>query len=180
VRPDLDAGQVVEILRRSARDLGPTGVDQATGYGLLDLPAALAYPAPSSDPGEPNDDAAQVRNRVAPLSAKARPAAGLTGTVTAYEDPRDVFRVWVPAGKTVTAVATTSGSSGIAMSLFRDTTTTVVGQAARYDRVVRATTVGTRTTLAFENAKRGRWLFLAIVPAKGVRTAAYTLRTTVQ
>ena len=99
MRPDLDAGQVAEILRRSARDIGPAGVDQATGYGLLDVPAALAYPAPASNPDEPNDDAGQVRDRAGLLSTKARPAAAFTGAVTAFEDPRDVLRVWVPEGR---------------------------------------------------------------------------------
>jgi hypothetical protein len=180
VRPDLDAGQVAEILRRSARDLGPVGVDQASGYGILDLPAALALPAPVSDPGEPNDDASQVRGREALLSTRLRPAAATTGTVTAFEDPRDVLRVWIPAGKTLTATATSSAQPGIALSLFRDTATTVVGQAARYDRVLRATTAGARSTLTFRNVKKGRWLFLVVVPAKGVRSASYSLSTTVE
>ena len=179
VRPDLDAGQVAEILRRSARDIAPAGVDQATGYGILDLPAALAYPAPASDPGEPNDDAGQVRSRTALLSTRARPAAAFTGAVTAFEDPRDVLRVWVPGGKTLTATATSSAGAGVALSLFRETATTVVGQAARYDRVLRATTAGTRSTLTFRNVKKGRWMFLAVVPARGVRTTTYTLRTAV-
>lgn len=178
-RPDLDAGQVAEILRRSARDLGPTGVDQASGYGLIDVPAALAQPAPPSDPGEPNDDAAQVRSRVSTLSTRTRPTSAAAGTVTAFEDPRDVHRVWVPAGKTLTAVATTTAGGGLAIALFRDTATTVVGQAARYDRVLRGTTSGARSSLTFANARKGRWLFLAVAPATGVRSAAYTLRTTV-
>ena len=179
MRPDLDAGQVAEILRRSARDVAPAGVDQASGYGILDLPAALALPAPASDPGEPNDDASQVRSRGALLSTRLRLAATTTGAVTAFEDPRDVLRVWIPAGKTLTATTTSSAQPGVALSLFRDTTTTVVGQAARFDRVLRATTAGTRSTLTFRNVKKGRWLFLVVVPAKGVRSAAYTLSTTV-
>lgn len=179
VRPQLDAGQVAEILRRSARDLGPVGVDRASGYGLLDVPAALAYPTPPSDPGEPNDDTAQVRSRMSALSTRTRPASAVTGTVTAYEDPRDVHRVWVPAGKTLTAVATTSAGGSVALALFRDTATTVVGTAARYDRVLRASTSGARSSLSFRNVKKGRWLFLAVTPARGVRTAAYTLQTTV-
>src|SRR6185437_2839015 len=56
VRPTLDASQVAEILRRSARDIGTPGYDVASGYGILDLTAALAAPTPLADPGEPNDD----------------------------------------------------------------------------------------------------------------------------
>ncbi len=90
-----------------------------------------------------------------------------------------MHRVWVPGGKTLTATATSSADAGVALSLFRETATTVVGQAARYDRVLRATTAGTRSTLTFRNVKKGRWMFLAVVPARGVRTTTYTLRTAV-
>ena len=55
-RPELTAGQVAEILRRSARDLGTPGRDSASGFGMLNVAAALALPAPIRDPYEPNDD----------------------------------------------------------------------------------------------------------------------------
>jgi subtilisin family serine protease len=45
-RPQLKARELQRILTQSARDIGPPGVDVQTGYGLVDLPAALA-----SDPG---------------------------------------------------------------------------------------------------------------------------------
>ena len=38
-------------------------VDSSAGWGLLDIPAALAAPVPSSDTGEPNDDLDQVKPR---------------------------------------------------------------------------------------------------------------------
>lgn len=41
-RPDLTAGDVREIIMRSARDLGAPGFDVEYGYGLLDAGAALA------------------------------------------------------------------------------------------------------------------------------------------
>ena len=56
VRPELDASQLFEVMRRSAQDIGRAGRDDATGFGLLNVPAALAYPAPVRDPLEPNDD----------------------------------------------------------------------------------------------------------------------------
>ena len=60
VRPTLDAGQVAQILRNSDIDIGIPGRDPSSGYGLLNLPAALTAPTPASDPSEPNDDAIQV------------------------------------------------------------------------------------------------------------------------
>ncbi len=41
-RPDLSAGDVREIIMRSAKDLGTPGFDVEYGYGLLDAGAALA------------------------------------------------------------------------------------------------------------------------------------------
>jgi hypothetical protein len=100
--------------------------------------------------------------------------------VTPYEDPRDVLRVWLPAGKTLTAVATSSVPAGLAVVLFRETAQTVVGQAASGDRLMRATAAGTRSSLSFRNAKTGRWAFLAVSPAKGARDVSYTLGATVR
>ena len=40
-RPDLDIGQVADLIRFSARDVGDRGYDVQTGYGLVDLAAAL-------------------------------------------------------------------------------------------------------------------------------------------
>ena len=55
VAGDLTAMQVAEILRRSARDIGQPGRDNASGFGELDVAAALALAAPVDDPFEPND-----------------------------------------------------------------------------------------------------------------------------
>ena len=55
-RPQLDNTQLFEVMRRSATDVPPAGHDDASGYGMLDVAAALAYPAPVRDPFEPNDD----------------------------------------------------------------------------------------------------------------------------
>lgn len=53
-RPDLQSGDLRTILQQSAHDLGPTGVDAYTGYGLLDTGAAMnaggAWTSPTSTP----------------------------------------------------------------------------------------------------------------------------------
>ncbi|MEZ5826445.1 MAG: S8 family peptidase [Geminicoccaceae bacterium] len=48
VAPSLTAAQVVEILLKTATDLGAAGVDNVYGHGLLNLEAALAPQAPLS------------------------------------------------------------------------------------------------------------------------------------
>ena len=40
VRPELDASQLFEVMRRSAVDIDAPGRDDATGFGLLNVPAA--------------------------------------------------------------------------------------------------------------------------------------------
>ena len=78
VRPELDATQLFEVMRRSAVDIGAPGRDDAAGFGLLNVPAALAYAAPLRDPLEPNDDIEFVQperffdNSIPPLTTPAR------------------------------------------------------------------------------------------------------------
>ena len=61
VRPRLEKTQLFELMRRSARDIGVPGVDNDSGYGLLDIPAALTRPELPIDPREPNDDVRYVK-----------------------------------------------------------------------------------------------------------------------
>jgi len=114
VRPQLDHTQIFELMRRSSRDLGAPGRDPDTGFGILDIPAALTRPAPLPDPLEPNDGIEQVQaSGLFPLAKPAlttpgRGRAALAARLDVNDDPRDVYRVWVPAGKRVTATARTS------------------------------------------------------------------------
>jgi len=170
VRPELDAGQVAEILRRSARDVAPAGVDQATGYGILNFPAALAYPTPQADPGEPNDDVRLNGSAASTLTTRSRPAASASASVTVFEDPRDVVRVWIPAGRTIVARA-----SSVALSLYAGSATTVVGRTAASARLARSTLRGAESVLSFPNGKPGRSGYLVVSLPKGGRDANYTL-----
>ena len=45
VRSNLDNTQLFELMRRSATDIGARGFDNATGWGLLNVPAALSLPS---------------------------------------------------------------------------------------------------------------------------------------
>jgi hypothetical protein len=129
VRPDLDKTQVLEILRRSARDLAPAGRDPDTGYGMLDIPAALALPAPIPDPLEPNDDVTMVTangmfsRAKAPLTAPGRLSADISGRLDPVEDSEDVYRVWVPRRHRLTVTLTSS--SDVDLELWRPATRTV-------------------------------------------------------
>ncbi|MGE5690645.1 MAG: S8 family peptidase [Pseudomonadota bacterium] len=170
VRSDLDASQAAELLRRSARDLGTPGRDDDSGFGLVDLPAALAAPAPPRDSAEPNDSIALVRGdgvlhrATAPLTTAARQRAAVTARLDAADDPRDVYRVWVPAGRRV-VVTLRSADTGV--------TTRLLGTAHKGVRAV-----ATRTGVELRNAGRaGRELYLAASLGRGTASYALTLTT---
>lgn len=179
-RPDLDAGQVAEILRRSARDIGQPGRDPASGFGMLDVGAALALPAPTRDPAEPNDDLDNVdpdgdRNYVArpPLTTAARSRAAFSARVDRWEDPRDIYRLWLPARKRVTITATSP--SDVDLGLYRTGAPTVVGPSAADYRLARARTRGTAERLVFQNTGAGRWAYVAVSPHRSRVDATYRL-----
>src|SRR4051812_37583232 len=115
VRPDLTVTELGEVMRRSARDLGAPGFDAASGWGLLDIPAALAYPTPPVDPEEPNDDVDQVKpgllfdDGLVPLTTSGKTSSRIAASLDVSEDPRDLYRIWVPAGKTVRATVSADG-----------------------------------------------------------------------
>ena len=106
VRPELDATQLFEVMRQSAVDVGAPGRDDAAGFGLLNVPAALVYPAPLRDPFEPNDDIEFVRpgglydNFIPALTTRTQRAGSVEARLDRVEDPRDVYRVWLPQRRT--------------------------------------------------------------------------------
>ena len=181
VRPELGAGQVVEILRRSARDIDQPGRDPASGFGMLDVRAALALPSPVKDPFEPNDDVEEVdpngdRNlaKAPPLTTRTKQSARIGGRVDAFEDPLDVYRVWLPAGRRVTFQLT--GSADADLALHRAKVRTVSGRFSSTGRLGQATGQGTTDRLVFTNPGAGRWAYISVrLPAR-TPDATYQLR----
>jgi subtilisin family serine protease len=115
LRPTLTVSQIAGVLRAGARDIGPPGFDNASGYGIVNIPASLAAPAPPTDPGEPNDDVSQVKPGQLfelgepAVTTTAKPSTRITATLDASEDPHDVYRIWVPAHETVRAAVSAGG-----------------------------------------------------------------------
>ena len=183
VRPELSAGQVAEVVRRSARDLGTPGRDSISGFGMLNVAAALALPTPIRDPYEPNDDVDEADpngnryvSKAPSLTTPTKRTTRVSARVDTYEDPRDVYRVWLPAAGnfTATLTATTNGD----LALYAATAQTVVGRFATAGRLATATTKGTGERLAYRNPKRGRWAYIVVKPAPGTLDATYALRVT--
>jgi subtilisin family serine protease len=176
VHPQLDNTQLFDTMRFSARDLGPKGHDRQSGFGMLDIPAALAFASPAPDPLEPNDDIDQVSpagmftSGTRPITTAARLATTLTARVDRHEDPHDVYRVFVPAGGTVTA-RTTGGAVDLR----------IFGSAARSVGSKPAATSArpglAPDTVRLRNAKRrGVYVYVDVRPDKTHPRASYTLR----
>ena len=181
VRPTLTAGQLAEILRRSARDLPPTGRDPASGFGMLNVASALALPAPVADPYEPNDDIDEVSPngdrfvaKAQPLTTTTRRETRIAGRVDAYEDPRDVYRTWLAAGQRFSATLTSSSDGDLA--LYSGTAPSVVGRFATTGRLAVASTRGASERLVYANGKRGRWAYVVVRLPSGTLDATYRLR----
>jgi Subtilase family len=139
LRPRLANTQLFEVMRRSARHLGKPGWDADTGYGILDVPAALTRKPPPVDPQEPNEDVYLVkpngltRGGKAPLTARHRPRATIHAQLERREDPEDVYRFYLPAKGQV--VVTVRPNANVNLELWGKKTTTVFerGAAARRD-----------------------------------------------
>ena len=101
VRRDLTNGQLADVLRRSARDVDSRGYDRNTGFGLVNLAAALALPPPARDIFEPNDGISFVNGdwfaKPDPYVWRGSGRRALGGTADRVEDPYDVYRIRLPA-----------------------------------------------------------------------------------
>ena len=108
-RPSLNVGQLEGVLRSSARDVGPTGYDSGTGYGILAVRSALDEPAQAADLMEPNEDTVLVDGTVFGRPDQfilgprpRRVARSIVASVDLTEDPVDLYRVAAPANSTLT------------------------------------------------------------------------------
>jgi hypothetical protein len=103
-RPALEADQVAQVIRLSAGGAGEARWNPSTGYGALDVAAALRQKAPPADPLEPNEDIPFVDGTVLDRADRAiftGRRAKLLATLDLYEDPGDVYRLRVPPRRAV-------------------------------------------------------------------------------
>jgi len=182
-RPGIEKTQLLEVMRHSARDVAPRGFDNRTGFGVLNIPAALARALPPVDPMEPNDDVDHVkahgifRFAARPLTAPGRRRAALNARLHSSEDPDDVYRFWVPPNRAVTARVRPTADVNVAVWAAGTRSVYERGRARRRDLVAASARRGSRTeTVRIENRqKRGFYAYLDVFPAKGVRSTRYSL-----
>jgi hypothetical protein len=169
-RPELDNTQLFEVMRRSAVDIGPAGFDDASGYGLLSIPDALAQRAPARDPQEPNETPSAIEPNglftagMAPLTGPGRTSGSISARVDHSEDPVDLYRAWAPARVTIRA----RFSGPVTLRVLRRTS----------KRGTTPIAFGKRGVATYRNAgTRGVYVYVEVRPA-GARAADYTVRLT--
>jgi hypothetical protein len=182
-RPALEKTQLFELMRSSARDIAPAGPDNRTGHGLLDIPAALSKAPPPVDPLEPNDDIDHVkahgifRAAARPVTSRTHGRATYRARLNATEDPHDVYRVWIPPRRTVTAVV--KPSADVNAALWSPGTRRVSEQGAVRRRDLLASSAhrgGRAEKVLIANKKaRGYFAYLDLFLGRKVRSASYQL-----
>ncbi len=184
VRPQLDNTQVFDLIRVAAADLEAPGFDRDTGYGLLDIPAALTEPAPFRDPQEPNEDIREVRPNglfrtpTPGVTGPGRPSANLRARLDLTEDPEDVYRVFVPAGRTVRVRVTPD--TDVDVDLWKPTATSVFLRGSARAKSLFGTSGrsgrATETVSARNRTKVGFYAYLDVyLPRSGPGQARYTV-----
>jgi hypothetical protein len=95
--PDLDVQQLTDMLRlRGIRAPAP-GWDSSSGFGMIDVAAALNAPVPKADQPEVNDDINWAKLQKPVLVAPKR-ARTVAARIAPHMDPSDVYRVKLKKG----------------------------------------------------------------------------------
>jgi hypothetical protein len=188
-RPELDVTQLFDLMRWSATDVDAQGFDEDTGWGLLDLPAALSETAPPVDPHEPNEDIYEIvagklfKAADKPLTSPGHGRVTLAARLDVTEDPEDIYRVWVPVRRRV--LIRVAPSDDVDVELWNASTPSVlITGAARRRHLVDGSGKDGRAveTVAVRNrGKRGMYVFLDVyLPEHGASSAEYraTITTT--
>jgi hypothetical protein len=176
VRPSLTNTQLFEVIRRSAHQVSGRGWNRNTGYGILDVNAALARKTPAPDPQEPNEDVYLVK----PNGLFKRGHPRVKGVFAAHleqgDDPEDVYRAYVPAHGRLTV--TLRPSANVNLEVWGPKTRTVFerGAAARRDLLGASAHRGSRTErVVVRGGGAGQYVYVDAFLGKSARDAGYTL-----
>jgi hypothetical protein len=183
LRPTLTNTQLFEVMRRSARHVGKRGWNRSTGYGILNVPAALARKAPPRDPEEPNEDVYLVEPHglfpagQPPLTVPGRTKRVLPAHLERSEDPEDVYRAYLPAKGKLIVTVTTKGNANLEVWGRRTRTVLERGAAARRDLLGVSAHLGSRTERVVVPARSlGQYVYVDVFLGKNVAEASYRVR----
>jgi subtilisin family serine protease len=169
IRPNLRPEQVNAILQRTAVDAGPAtgcavcteGRDELTGWGRLDVAAALAALAealPVRDRYEANDDAG-VRAHALPGRAKSRL---VRATVDFWDDQDDVYAIRLAARQRVYVGLTGADvNADLSLALWLPATRSIESVANLRHRAKVSTRARAREYFSFK-ARAGGWYYVQV------------------
>jgi subtilisin family serine protease len=168
-RPGLTPSQVIALLELTATDIGRPGRDPVTGNGLLDITAALAATvalAPPSDAHEPNDDAGSGAFTL------RSPAPQVNATIDYYDDPSDVYRVYLRAGQRLRASLSGPAETKPTVVLWRPGTKAVVPitKVAIRSGAILTYRTGEDPRIAYR-VRRNGWYYVEVKAPKNGRGA---------
>ena len=160
--------QLTDLIRRSTRDLGPSGYDPDFGFGVFDLPTALRTRAPSTDPLEPNDNVSWINAKYferpdPPIWKGSRRGVYLDARIDRLEDPFDVYRVVVP-GRRAMKVSVRPRYGNPTLEIYNGWVKTVISNRGRIG--VSRRSGRTRGALVVSNpSRRRRVAYISVWPA---------------
>jgi subtilisin family serine protease len=180
-RPDLSYDQVTTLLTRAAVDVSPStgcrscrfGRDELTGWGRLDVTAALAGlagPAFPADRLEPNDDAG---SRAATLWG---PRRRVTATLDYWDDQDDVYRVYLRRGETLFASLVGARGTATSLALWEPGTQEIDDLAQQHLRVRLSSRPGPNEHLAYRAPQAGfHYVHVRLTAQGGPESGGYRL-----
>jgi hypothetical protein len=181
--PQVTPDQVSWLLERSATDESPAtgcatcplGRDRFSGWGRLDIAAALArltdgQRLPRADTYEPNDDAGPWSHALPPLPRK------IDATLDYWDDDVDVYRVHLNRGQVLYARLTPAQAAGVKLLLWRPGTAHVLPpHALARDRVATAKSVHGQLRIAYRVRTAGTYYVEVRLDAQTTSPLAYRL-----
>ena len=176
LRPTLTAGQRVDLLLSSARDVGAKGWDPQTGWGVLDVGAALRAAIPPADKPEVDDDiywvtGARAKAHPPVLTTKKR-SATVNATVAAFDDPIDVMPVRLRKGDRFSARLAGSVKKGFTFGLYDPSASSFELDSTKQPHLVRSGT--SRLSIGRIN-RSGIWFVAVAAPDSPTTAVRYSL-----
>jgi hypothetical protein len=183
VDPSLTPAQIEWILERTATDSSPStgcqacpiGRDSLTGWGALDIAAALERVSspeglPQTDAYEPNDDA----------GSWAYPLGGLRqlkATIDYWDDPIDVYSIQLKKGQTIFARLGQGAPPSTGLILWRPGTTHVTGSERTMlaNQAAHGTAASGQERLSYRASVTGRYYIEVQANAPTKAVGAYVL-----
>jgi hypothetical protein len=175
-RPDLQNGQIEDLIRFTARDLGDAGWDPDSGYGLVNIPEALTADAPAIDSLEVNDDVEWVNGRrfskPDPFVFIARDRrVKIHATVDYWKDYADVYRIQIGAHRKLKLTLTMPRDANADLAAFSKKARTIYRKrgllAWSYKRA------GKTDRITVRNRKRRKITAYAVVYSPGKNDPRY-------